>query len=242
MIKLSGVSKKFMIPTNKNSSLFLNFRAHVNRQANHTTIRALDDVTLEIDKGQTIGVIGANGSGKSTLLRIIAGIYLPTSGVVRTEAEVTPFVGLGAGLVPYLSVRDNIVFLGVVLGLKKAVIYRLLPEIVDFAGLSDYVGAEARILSLGMRSRLAFSIMMQAFKDIVLFDEMFWVGDEDFVDKCLRVVEGLKKEARTILLASHDMGFIEKFCDKTLLLDRGSVLAFGKSADVVARYKAMRRQ
>ena len=241
MIALSGVSKKFTVPANKNSSLFLNPGTHLRRQSSHRTIWALNNVTLEIKKGQVVGVIGANGSGKSTLLRIIAGIYLPTSGVIRMQAEVTPAVGLKMGFIQDLSVRDNIILFGIALGLERAAIYRLLPRIIEFAGLSAATEVQVKTLSRGGINRLAFSIMMQAYKDIVLFDEVLEGGDEDFRQRCFRVMEDLRKSGRTVLLSSHNIELIERFCDRTLLLDRGSVLAFGGNSEVIARYRAIRR-
>lgn len=199
-------------------------------------IHALENITIEIKKGEIIGLIGPNGSGKSTLLKIVCGIYKPTSGRVRTEGEVTPFLQLGGAFLPDLSVKDNIFLYGAIMGLERRDIRKNLKKIIDFAGIGDFIDAEARVLSLGMEERLAFSVVLQAAGDILLFDEAFAMGDCEFRRKGLTAIEGLRKAKKTIILSSHDLNTIRQLCDRTILLDRGRIVDFDDSGRVIDKY------
>ncbi len=237
MIKLSQVSKQFVIhPRRSLLASLRGFSRGVNNLPVHQTICALDKVSLSIKKGQTLGVIGPNGSGKSTLLRIVAGIYKPTSGVYKIEGEVASVLQTSINLFPEISIKENIFLFGAIMGLERGDIFKKYKEIIAFAGLDEYVDAEARILSEGMKERLAFSIGMQTCKDILLLDEVILAGDSKFRKRCFEVMMRFKKEQKTIVLASHDLKIVNELCDEALLLNRGRVLAFGKTKEVVDSY------
>ena len=237
MIKLSQVSKKFVIPPSRSSfTLFRALSGVINNFAAHKTILALDKVNLCINKGESLGIIGPNGSGKSTLLRIIAGIYKPTSGIFQSEG--LDVSGLQTKIVNFweISIKENIFLFGAIMGLSKKEIYEKYNKIIELAELNEFTNAEVRVLSEGMRERLAFAISIETVKDILLLDELVLAGDGKFREKCCKMILQLKKEQKTVILASHDLGIINELCDNTLLLDKGKVIAFGKTKEVINSY------
>lgn len=236
MIALSNISKEFIIRPKSRNALFNCVIRTLKKQGTRDKMRALDNVTLKIEKGETMGLIGPNGSGKSTLLKIISGIYKPTSGTVRIGGKVVPVLRLGLGFLPDLSVRDNIFLYGAVIGLDRESICENFKKIIDFADLENFTDIEVRTLSSGMEERLAFSVVLQSSADILLFDETFAVGDRGFMTKGLESVNEYKKQGKTIILASHDLNIIRGFCDRVLFLDEGKVIAFGKADEIVDIY------
>jgi len=236
MITLFNVSKKFVIPDKKRRSLFKNISRAVKGQYTNKTIWALDKVSIDIGKGEMIGIIGPNGSGKSTLLRIIGDIYRPTSGVVKVKGEVTPVLQLDDGFLPDLSLKDNVFLFGAIMGLDRGEIARNFSRMIDFAELNEFVNATVRTLSLGMKERLAFSVIIEAYKDILLFDEIFAIGDQRFREKCFGAVEKMKREGKTILFSSHDLDLIRRFCDRVLLLNQGRVASVGDAETAITEY------
>jgi len=236
-IKLTNVSKKFKIPHEKRDTLkesFINFY----RKREYVDLEALKDVNLEVNKGEFIGIIGRNGSGKSTLLKLLANIYTPTSGKVKIDGEVSPFLELGVGFNGDLSARENIYLNGVILGMSRAKIGSMYKNIVQFAELEDFMEMKLKNFSSGMQMRLAFAIASAAHADVYLCDEVLAVGDREFQKKCLAVFEDLKAQGKTIVLVSHDLDMIEKFCDRAILLDQGRIVTDGEASEVVAQYKA----
>jgi ABC-type polysaccharide/polyol phosphate transport system ATPase subunit len=236
MINLSRVSKKFIIPNRNSFTLFRALSRGINNPAMYKTIHALDKVDLCINRGETLGIIGPNGSGKSTLLRIIAGIYKPTSGVFQVEGVVTSVLQTKISLFQDLSVKENIFLFGAIMGLSRKEIHKIYDKIIDLAGLSEFTNVEVRVLSEGMRERFSFAISVETAKDILLLDEVVLVGDSKFREKCLKIIMKFKEEQKTILLASHDLGIVNEFCDNTLLLNKGKVFAFGKTKEVINSY------
>lgn len=232
MIRLLNVSKRFVVHHNKRSSI----TAVIKKQSAPKTMWALDNISVEIKKGETVGLIGTNGSGKSTLLKIISGIYKPTSGMVTIRGRIVPFLQIGIAFLPDLSVKDNIFLYGAIMGLDRKYIGKNFKKIIDFADLNGFINSEARTLSLGMEERLAFSIVMQVSGDILLFDETFAVGDDNFKGKGLKAIREFQKENKTIILASHDLSMIGEFCDKALFLNKGQVAAFGMTEEVIDKY------
>ena len=188
MIKLIDVSKRFIIPDKRSSTLFGSIANGIKRKNTHKTIWALDRINIEIKRGEAIGVIGPNGSGKTTLLRIISGIYKPTSGIVNVAGEVTSVLQLRIGFLPDLSLKENVFLFGTIMGMDRKDISKKFSRIVDFAELNEFVNAEVRTMSLGMKERLAFSIITEACKDILLLDETLAVGDERFKEKCFEIM------------------------------------------------------
>lgn len=238
MIKLLNISKRFMFRPEGRSILFKGIVEAFKKQERRKIIWALDDVNIDINKGETIGLIGPNGSGKSTLLKIVCGIYKPTFGTVSVGGDVTPLLKLGVGFLPDLSVKDNVFLYATIMGLDRNGINKNFKRIIDFAGLSGFINAEARTLSLGMEERLAFSVAVQNPGDILLFDETFAAGDYDFKKQCLKTLDEFKKIKKTVILASHDLDVIDKYCDRVLLLRHGRVEGFGRADKIIDKYKS----
>jgi ABC-type polysaccharide/polyol phosphate transport system ATPase subunit len=200
-------------------------------------LEALTDVSLVIPHGTTLGILGRNGTGKSTLIRIIAGIYKPDTGRVVTEGRISTLIELGAGFHPEFTGRENVYINGIILGLSKKEIRRRFDEIVEFAGIAEFIDAPVRTYSSGMYMRLGFSVAVHVDPDILLVDEVLAVGDEAFVRQCLDKMNGFKKQGKTIILAGHDLALVERWCDRALLLEQGRVTAQGLPADVVEVYR-----
>jgi ABC-type polysaccharide/polyol phosphate transport system ATPase subunit len=239
MIILSEVSKEFAVPDKLRGSLFQTLVSRLNGDNRNKSIWALDKISLRVDRGEIIGIIGSNGCGKSTLLRVIAGIYKATSGRVEAKGGITSVLQLGIGFLPDLSLRENVFLFGAFLGLDRGYINKNISEIIDFSGLEEFTNAEVRTLSLGMRERLAFSIIVHACKDILLMDETFAAGDQKFKEKCFEVMKSFRKEKKTVIFSSHELDMVMELCDKVLLLDKGRKVAFDRPEYVIAEYKRM---
>jgi ABC-type polysaccharide/polyol phosphate transport system ATPase subunit len=200
------------------------------------TFAAVQDVSFTVPAGRTFGVIGRNGSGKSTLLKLIAGITKPTSGRVNVEGRISALIELGAGFHPEISGRENVFINGIMLGLSKREIARRFDEIVEFAELRDFIDAPVKTYSSGMYMRLGFGVAIHVDPDVLLVDEVLAVGDEGFTHKCLDKFAEFKRRGRTILLVTHSLGLIERFCDEALWLDAGRNKAMGDPRRVVGAY------
>jgi ABC-type polysaccharide/polyol phosphate transport system ATPase subunit len=200
------------------------------------TFRALDDVSCSVAPGSTIGVIGRNGSGKSTALKLVAGITKPTSGTVTVRGRISALIELGAGFHPEISGRENVFINGMMLGLSKREIQKRFDEIVDFAELREFIDAPVKTYSSGMYMRLGFSVAIHVNPDILLVDEVLAVGDEGFTHKCLDKFSEFKRRGKTILLVTHSLGLVERFCDEALWLDAGRKKAAGDPVRVVGAY------
>jgi ABC-type polysaccharide/polyol phosphate transport system ATPase subunit len=197
---------------------------------------ALKDVSATIRKGVTYGVIGRNGSGKSTLLKLVAGITKPTSGAVRVNGRVSALIELGAGFHPEISGRENVFINGVMLGLSRREITRRFDEIVEFAEMEDFIDAPVKTYSSGMYMRLGFAVAINVDPDILLVDEVLAVGDEGFSLKCLDKFSEFKRRGKTILLVTHGLSMVERFCDEALWIERGENRLVGDPKRVVQMY------
>jgi ABC-type polysaccharide/polyol phosphate transport system ATPase subunit len=200
------------------------------------TFPALTDVSFSVTKGSTYGVMGRNGSGKSTALKLVAGITKPTSGTVHVEGRISALIELGAGFHPEISGRENVFINGIMLGLSKREIQERFDEIVDFAELRDFIDAPVKTYSSGMYMRLGFAVAINVNPDVLLVDEVLAVGDEGFTHKCLDKFAEFKRSNKTILLVTHSLNLIEKFCDEAVWLDGGHALAHGDPKRVVGAY------
>lgn len=200
---------------------------------------ALDDVSLEIPRGVTMGLIGHNGSGKSTLLKTIGGVLTPTSGQVTRRGRLAALLELGAGFHRDLSGRENVFLNGELLGLSKTEVTRKFDDIVEFSGVEQFIDTPMKFYSSGMFVRLGFSLAISTEPDILLVDEVLAVGDEQFQAKCLDVVRQFQAEGRTIVLVTHNMGSIRTFCDQAVLLHHGVIRAQGVPGDVIARFRQL---
>jgi ABC-2 type transport system ATP-binding protein/lipopolysaccharide transport system ATP-binding protein len=199
-------------------------------------VTALDDISLQVEKGMTFGVIGENGSGKSTLLKIIAGIAKPTSGRLTVEGKISALIELGAGFHPEISGRENVFINGIMLGLSKKEITQKFDEIVEFAELEEFIDAPVKTYSSGMYMRLGFSIAINVNPEILLIDEVLSVGDAAFVPKCLDRIDDFRRRRKTILFVSHDLTTVAKICDKVAWLKNGKIRMIGEPKRIVDAY------
>jgi len=197
---------------------------------------ALTDVSFSVPQGSTFGVVGRNGSGKSTALKLVAGITKPTSGRVTVRGRISALIELGAGFHPEISGRENIYINGTMLGLTKREIQRRFDEIVEFAELQEFIDAPVKTYSSGMYMRLGFSVAIHVDPEVLLVDEVLAVGDEGFTHKCLDKFGEFKRRGRTILLVTHSLGLVERFCDQAIWLDGGQKRAEGDPKRVVGAY------
>jgi ABC-2 type transport system ATP-binding protein len=196
----------------------------------------IDDVTLAIDSGEKIGIIGGNGAGKSTLLKLISGILEPTVGKVRVNGNIAPLIELGAGFDGNISVQSNIIMYGVLLGFSRREMEQRTSTILDFAELNDYALVPVKGLSSGMVARLGFAIATDVQPDILILDEVLSVGDQNFKNKCQHRIDKFLNGDTTVLVVSHDLNFISASCDKAIWLERGRIKFIGSGKDTVDRY------
>lgn len=241
-IELHAVGKTFRIPHQRRTGL-ADHTLHLFRRAPVEAFAALRDVNLRVPPGSFVGIIGTNGSGKSTLLKIVAGLLAPDAGEVRVRGTLAPLLELGLGFHAGLTASENVALYGAILGYPARETARRVDTVLEFAELERFRGAKLRSFSSGMIARLAIATALQADADIVLLDEILAVGDARFQQKCLNAFEALKKERRTIVLVSHDMGAVQGFCDQVVWLDGGRVVASGEPQTVVRAYlDAARRE
>jgi ABC-type polysaccharide/polyol phosphate transport system ATPase subunit len=200
------------------------------------TFAALQGVSFKAPKGATFGIIGRNGSGKSTMLKLVAGIAKPTGGTVHVNGRISALIELGAGFHPEISGRENVFINGIMLGLSKKEVARRFDEIVEYAELRDFIDAPVKTYSSGMYMRLGFAVAVSVDPDVLLVDEVLAVGDEAFTHKCLDKFGEFRRRGKTILLVTHSLNLIERFCDEALWLDGGKTHAIGDPRRVVDEY------
>jgi len=234
-IKISHISKSFKLPHEKHNSL-KDRAIHFFGSKNFTKYQALEDIDIEIKKGEFFGIVGKNGSGKSTLLKIIANIYQPTNGSISIQGTLSPFIELGVGFNPELTGRENVFLSGTILGLTKKKIEFLYDDIVKFSEMEEFMDQKLKNYSSGMMVRLAFSIAVRADADILLIDEVLAVGDASFQLKCLNYFKELKSKKKTVVFVSHDMKSVVKFCDKAILINDSKMVMQGKPELIAKSY------
>jgi teichoic acid transport system ATP-binding protein len=198
---------------------------------------ALNDVSFKLARGQTLGVIGRNGSGKSTLLKIIAGILTPTAGEARVQGRVAALLELGAGFNPLMTGMENIYFSGTIMGFSRRDIDQRLDQIVDFAGIGDYLDQPVRTYSSGMFVRLAFAVAISVDPDILLVDEALAVGDMNFQAKCFRRIAGFRAAGKTVIFVTHALDTVIRYCDSAIVLEKGRLVAESDPKKAVDEYK-----
>jgi len=201
---------------------------------------ALDDVSFTVKKGEVLGIIGLNGSGKSTLLRIIAGVYKPNIGKVQVNGRLSPLLQLSAGFQAELNASENIISNGLLLGVSKSFIKENVEKIIQYAELEKFSEMKIKHYSSGMKARLGFSIAMHINPDILLVDEIMSVGDKNFRKKSFESFLSLKKEKKTILLATHNLETLSTLCDRVLVLQKGKMVIMGDPEETIAKYKTMK--
>src|SRR5438067_2734889 len=200
------------------------------------TFNALQQVSFSVPKGSTFGVIGRNGSGKSTALKLVAGITKPTSGRVTVQGRISALIELGTGFHPEISGRENVFINGIMLGLTKREIHDRFDDIVEFAELREFIDAPVKTYSSGMYMRLGCAVAIHVNLDVLLVDEVLAVGDEAFTHKCLDKFAEFRRRGRTILLVTHSLPIVERFCDDAVWLEEGTVRAQGDPRRVVDAY------
>jgi len=206
------------------------------RRTRYTELWALKDVDLDIEPGETVGIVGRNGSGKSTLLKLLAGILPPQTGVVQAGGKIAAMLELGAGFHPDFTGRENVFMNAAIHGLSEKQVQQRLDQIISFAEIEDFIDMPVRTYSSGMQLRLAFSVAAHVAPDILLLDEVLAVGDEAFQRKCLGRIFDFKRRGGTLVFVSHDPNAVEQICDRAILIDSGQVLMDGKPSAVIEAY------
>jgi ABC-type polysaccharide/polyol phosphate transport system ATPase subunit len=199
-------------------------------------LEILKGISFDVKQGEMFALLGRNGCGKSSLLRMIASIYRPDSGSIRVAGRIAPLIELGVGFEPELSARQNIVLNGVMLGMSPDELRWESDEILDFAELHDFANMPIKNFSSGMQLRLAFAIVIQMQPDILLVDEIYAVGDAGFQQKCTEALLELKEAGKTVMLVTHDMEIVQRYCDRAMLIERGEIERIGDPNEVVRRY------
>lgn len=235
-IEVDNVTKTFKLPHQKTSSIKGAFVGMFNMKKGFEKQVALKDLSFKVKKGEFFGVVGRNGSGKSTLLKMLAGIYEPNQGSVKVHGRLTPFIELGVGFNPELTGRENVFLNGALLGFSRKEMSKMYNDIVEFAELERFMDQKLKNYSSGMQVRLAFSVAIRADSEILLVDEVLAVGDALFQQKCYDYFDKLKNSDRTVVFISHDMGAIQTFCDRAILINDSKLIAEGNPTEIVAKY------
>ena len=243
MVKLEGVSKKFCHKLKRSLLYGIEDLAGelIARRGNPARLRrdeflALDDVSFEVRRGEMLGLVGQNGAGKSTLLKMLNGLIRPDAGQVTLRGRVQALIELGAGFSPILTGRENIYVNAAVLGIPKAQVDEIFPEIVEFAGIGDFIDAPVQNYSSGMKARLGFAVVAQLDPDVLLIDEVLAVGDTAFQEKCMRRMDALRQSNRAIIFVTHSLFQVEALCNKAVWLEKGKVAQVGPAGEVVRAY------
>jgi ABC-type polysaccharide/polyol phosphate transport system ATPase subunit len=238
-IEVRHVSKRFKRAVLKSNYVTLKDILLRKRRIPKTTrfIDVLEDISFTVPRGKTIGIIGKNGSGKSTLLKLIAGIYRPDSGNIKVNGKLSSLIELGAGFHPEFTGRENVFINGIILGLTKQKIQERFDRIVQFAELEDFIDMPVRTYSSGMYMRLGFSVAIHVDPEILLIDEVLAVGDESFGHKCKEVIRQFRAAMKTIVMVTHDMSSVEKWCDEAIWLNKGEVADRGEPRRIIDRYR-----
>ena len=234
-VSVDGASKTFRIP-HQQFHTFKERALHPFRSRTYDEFNAMNDVSVGVRRGEFFGIVGRNGSGKSTLLKCIAGIYRLDRGSISVEGRLSPFIELGVGFNPDLAAEDNVVINAVMMGLSRAEARRRFADIIEFAELEEFVDLKLKNYSSGMGVRLGFAVATQVDAEVLLVDEVLAVGDASFQQKCFEVFHRLKDAGKTILFVTHDMGLVERFCDRAMLIERGNVLSIGDPHEIGLLY------
>ena len=236
-IRLENVTQRFRVIHERHDTLRGLFSKLFRNQASYHDFEAVKNASFEVPRREMIGIIGRNGSGKSTLLKIIAGVYRPTAGRVRVVGSLAPLIELGAGFHHELTGRENILLNGLLMGYSKRDMLEREQRIIDFTEIGDFIDTPVKQYSSGMYMRLAFSVATEVDPDVLLIDEILAVGDAAFKQKCFERLQNFKRAGKTIVLVSHTMGQVEDYCDRALLIEKGSIVAAGQPSEVIEAYQ-----
>ncbi len=239
VIALDNISKRYFLQHERARELktaLLHLPTYLKASRAKEPFWALRDISLSVRQGESVGIIGPNGAGKSTLLRIVSRLAPPTEGKLTVRGRVSPLLELGAGFHPQLSGRDNAILNAVLLGLSRKEAQEKLPEMVEFSELRKFIDQPMRTYSSGMYVRLGFAVAVHVRPEILLVDEVLAVGDAEFQRKCFDHIEKLRQDKVTIVLVTHDLENVKRFCDRAVLLNHGVIAAEGKPQEVVDEY------
>lgn len=233
-IKVTNVTKKFKLFYDKPTTLKERLVFWNHKKADEHIV--LNDINLDINKGETVALVGVNGSGKSTLLKLMTKIIYPNKGKIETYGKLTSLLELGAGFHPDFTGRENIYFNASIFGLTKKEIDSRIDKIIEFSELGEFIDSPVRTYSSGMYMRLAFSVAINVDADILLIDEILAVGDQHFQDKCFDLLQQLKKEGKTIVIVSHSLGAVRQICDRGVWIEQGLIKMDDEINKVVDAY------
>jgi ABC-type polysaccharide/polyol phosphate transport system ATPase subunit len=233
---LDGVSLQRRVIADYHYDLKKTVFSILERRRSTKFVQILTDINLAVRQGEQLGIIGANGSGKSTLLKVIAGVLRPTTGTVQVRGDVAALIELGAGFDGEVSALDNIVSYGVMLGMSRAEIRARAAGVLEWAELTEYGTTPLKNFSTGMAARLGFALATEARPNVLIVDEVLSVGDEHFQHKCDERMRQMWSEGTTVLLVSHDLGYVRRACSRVAWIDQGVIRAVGRPANVVDAY------
>jgi lipopolysaccharide transport system ATP-binding protein len=236
-ISVKNVSKNFRLYHEKRTTLYESIIGSINRKPHYEILQVLDNVSFNVKKGESFGIVGRNGSGKTTLLRILSHIYQPDDGSVETNGTVVPVLALGLGFHPELTAITNIYQSSILLGITKNQIAERIDKIIKFADLEKFADTKLKNFSSGMAMRLAFATAVQVDPAVLLLDEVIAVGDLNFQKKCLDVMLDFKKRGKSIVLVSHNPSDVKQLCDRAMFLKEGSIDIIGKPSQVLDSYE-----
>jgi ABC-2 type transport system ATP-binding protein len=236
-IEIRNINKQFVLRHTRSLKEALVWLMRGRKGDLSKKFHALRDLSIDVEHGETVALLGLNGSGKSTLLKHISGVMLPDSGTVRTGGRVAGLIEVGAGFHPDLSGRDNVYLNGAILGMTEAQIKEKFDSIVEFAEIGEFIDTEVKFYSSGMYLRLAFSVAVHTDPDVFLVDEILAVGDEPFQKKCLAKIKELASAGRTLVVVSHDLDLVAHVCERGILLEHGAVVMDGPVGDVISRLR-----
>lgn len=244
VVKADAINKTFSLPHDQHSGIkqIIINTLRGKRSGGYEKQHVLKDVSFEVCEGDFFGIVGRNGSGKSTLLKILAGIYKQDSGDLNIRGTLVPFIELGVGFNPELTGRENVYLNGALLGFNKIQVDDMYDDIVDFAELEKFMDQKLKNYSSGMQVRLAFSIAIRAKTDLLILDEVLAVGDEAFQRKCYQYFADIKKQKQTVILVTHDMDTVIKFCNKAMLIDKGHKTEIGSPTKIAKIYRELNNQ
>ncbi|HEX3685653.1 MAG TPA: ABC transporter ATP-binding protein [Bryobacteraceae bacterium] len=236
-INLDGVTQRYRVISERPDTIRELFSRFFRHKTSYHDFDALKDITLSVPRGEMVGIIGRNGSGKSTLLKIIAGVYRPTRGRVEVNGAVAPLIELGAGFHHELTGRENILLNGLLLGYSRREMLARQGSIIEFADIGDFIDAPVKQYSSGMYTRLAFAVATEVDPDILVVDEILAVGDLAFQAKCFDRLKQFRAAGKTILLVTHSMEQVSKFCDRAIFLEKGQILFDGEPEQAIGLYR-----
>lgn len=238
-IHVEGVTQRFRVIHERPDTMRELFSKFLRHKVSFHDFDAVSNVSLEVERGEMVGIIGRNGSGKSTLLKIVAGVYKPTVGRARVHGTLAPLIELGAGFHHELTGRENILLNGLLMGYSREEMMRRESSIIEFAEVGEFIDAPVKQYSSGMHMRLAFAVATEVDPDILIIDEILAVGDAAFQEKCFARIRRFRESGKTILFVSHNMQQIAAQCDRAVLLEHGVMLSSGNPREVVERYHAL---